>query len=88
MTNKHLGNQASAALQMDHGVQAELKDSTHQQCGWFSRNLLLALTVIGAYVPLCVCTYINMWECLYTTSEEVVEVVCVSFFGSSEKFAS
>ncbi|XP_039542220.1 solute carrier family 1 member 9 isoform X1 [Pimephales promelas] len=47
MTNKHLGNQASAALQMDHGVQAELKDSTHQQCGWFSRNLLLALTVIG-----------------------------------------
>ncbi|XDV13199.1 hypothetical protein PO909_001672 [Leuciscus waleckii] len=47
MTNKHLDNQTSAALQMDDGVQAELKDSTHQQCGWFTRNLLLALTVIG-----------------------------------------
>uniref|UniRef100_A0A8C1HA97 Amino acid transporter n=1 Tax=Cyprinus carpio carpio TaxID=630221 RepID=A0A8C1HA97_CYPCA len=47
MTNKHLGNQTSAALQMDDGVEAELKDNTNQQCGWFSRNLLLALTVLG-----------------------------------------
>uniref|UniRef100_A0A671S8B9 Amino acid transporter n=1 Tax=Sinocyclocheilus anshuiensis TaxID=1608454 RepID=A0A671S8B9_9TELE len=47
MTNKHLGNQTSAALQMDDGVEAELKDNTNQQCGWFSRNLLLALTLLG-----------------------------------------
>ncbi|XP_059414040.1 excitatory amino acid transporter 2-like isoform X2 [Carassius carassius] len=47
MTNKHLGKQTSAALQMDDGVEAELKDNTNQQCGWFSRNLLLALTVLG-----------------------------------------
>uniref|UniRef100_A0A673H9I1 Amino acid transporter n=1 Tax=Sinocyclocheilus rhinocerous TaxID=307959 RepID=A0A673H9I1_9TELE len=47
MTNKHLGNQTSAALQMDNGVEAELKDNTNQQCGWFSRNLLLALTLLG-----------------------------------------
>uniref|UniRef100_A0A8C1CDY8 Amino acid transporter n=4 Tax=Cyprinus carpio TaxID=7962 RepID=A0A8C1CDY8_CYPCA len=47
MTNKHLGNQKSAALQMDDRVEAELKDNTNQQCGWFSRNLLLALTVLG-----------------------------------------
>ncbi|XP_067271416.1 solute carrier family 1 member 9 isoform X2 [Pseudorasbora parva] len=47
MTNKHLGNQTSTALQMDDGVHAELKDTTHQQCGWFIRNLLLALTVLG-----------------------------------------
>uniref|UniRef100_A0A672LH18 Amino acid transporter n=1 Tax=Sinocyclocheilus grahami TaxID=75366 RepID=A0A672LH18_SINGR len=47
MTNKHLGNQTSAALQMDDGMEAELKDNTNQQCGWFSRNLLLALTLLG-----------------------------------------
>ncbi|RXN02603.1 excitatory amino acid transporter 2-like protein [Labeo rohita] len=48
MTNKHLGNQTSAAaLQMDDGVDTELKDDTNQPCGWFSRNLLLALTVLG-----------------------------------------
>lgn len=65
MTNKHLGNQTSAALQMDDGVEAELKDNTNQQCGWFSRNLLLALTVLGVLV----CACMNVWECLYTTSD-------------------
>ncbi|XP_051572205.1 excitatory amino acid transporter 2-like isoform X2 [Myxocyprinus asiaticus] len=47
MTNKHLGNQTSGALQGDEGVELGLKDTTHQQCGWFGRNLLLALTVLG-----------------------------------------
>ncbi|TRY87798.1 hypothetical protein DNTS_015704 [Danionella cerebrum] len=47
MMNKHLGNQTSAALQMDDRVEAQLKDTTQQQCGWFSRNLLLALTILG-----------------------------------------
>lgn len=67
MTNKHLGNQTSAALQMEDGVKAELKDNTNQQCGWFSRNLLLALTILG--VGVCVCACMHVWECLYTTSD-------------------
>lgn len=58
MTNKHLGNQTSAALQMEDGVKAELKDNTNQQCGWFSRNLLLALTILG--VGVCVCVHVCM----------------------------
>lgn len=73
MTNKHLGNQTSAALQMDNGVDAELKNTTHQQCGWFSRNLLLALTVLGA--NMCVC--MNVWDvCIQIQT-------CLSFLGSS-----
>ncbi|XP_051571252.1 excitatory amino acid transporter 2-like isoform X2 [Myxocyprinus asiaticus] len=47
MTNKHTGNQTSGALQGDVGVEPGLKDTTHQQCGWFGRNLLLTLTVLG-----------------------------------------
>ncbi len=80
MTNKHLGNQTSAALQMDEGVKAESKDNTNQQCGWFSRNLLLALTIIGVLVCVCVCA------CMYACVGVFVHnfrAVCDSFLGSS-----
>uniref|UniRef100_A0A673NA51 Amino acid transporter n=1 Tax=Sinocyclocheilus rhinocerous TaxID=307959 RepID=A0A673NA51_9TELE len=79
MTNKHLGNQTSAALQMDDGVEAELKDNTNQQCGWFSRNLLLALTVLGVLV----CACMNVWECLYTTSDLLLKMLILPLIISS-----
>lgn len=76
MTNKHLGNQTSAALQMEDGVKAELKDNTNQQCGWFSRNLLLALTILGVLV--CACMYACVGVFVHNFRS-----VCDSFLGSS-----
>nr|XP_055050040.1 solute carrier family 1 member 9 isoform X2 [Misgurnus anguillicaudatus] len=47
MTNKNLGNQTSGAFQGGERAEPELKDTTPQQCGWVSHNMLLALTVLG-----------------------------------------
>ncbi|XP_037400840.1 solute carrier family 1 member 9 isoform X2 [Pygocentrus nattereri] len=45
MTNQQLGKQKGVA---EEGGEAEPKEGAkHQHCGWFARNLLLTLTVLG-----------------------------------------
>lgn len=59
MTNKSLGNQTSGGLQGVETAEPEYKDTTPQQCGWVSHNMLLALTVLGVSM-LCLCTFVRM----------------------------
>ncbi|XP_072549703.1 solute carrier family 1 member 9 [Salminus brasiliensis] len=49
MTNQQLGKQMGGAGVTEEGGEAEpkKKGTAHQHCGWFTRNLLLALTVLG-----------------------------------------
>lgn len=58
MTNKSLGNQTSGGFQAGERDEPELKDTTPQQCGWVSHNMLLALTVLGVFLYVYLYVYI------------------------------
>ncbi|XP_062841016.1 solute carrier family 1 member 9 [Trichomycterus rosablanca] len=47
MTNQQLGNQMGGVSQVEEEEKAEPKGALHQHCDWFTRNLLLTLTILG-----------------------------------------